>query len=68
MITAIQILQLLTVTYIWRVVPDRCPDYEQFPSEYFLVYLLPHALVPVYLLVFFEFFIEQYLLASRKAE
>jgi hypothetical protein len=65
-ITALQIIQLLTVTYIWRVVPNLCPEYKHFPNENFLAYLLPHALVPVYCLFFFKFFIEQYLFAPAK--
>jgi hypothetical protein len=66
LITTLQIIQLLTVTYIWRVVPSLCPEYKHFPSQYFFEYLLPHALVPVYCLFFFKFFIEQYLLSSSK--
>jgi hypothetical protein len=66
MITVIQIIQLFTVTYIWRVVPNLCPLYKEFPSENFLEYLVPHALVPVYSLFFLKFFIEQYLLSSSK--
>jgi len=66
MITILQIIQLFTVTYIWRVVPNLCPLYKEFPSENFLEYLVPHALVPVYSLFFLKFFIEQYLLSSSK--
>ena len=65
-ITALQIIQLLTVTYIWRVVPNVCPEYQHFPNENFLAYLVPYALVPVYLLFFFKFFIQQYLLVPAK--
>jgi hypothetical protein len=66
MITTLQIIQLLTVTYIWCVVPNLCSEYKHFPHENFLAYLLPFAFVPVYCLFFFKFFIEQYLLSSSK--
>ncbi|CAF2513477.1 unnamed protein product [Rotaria sp. Silwood2] len=66
MITTLQIIQLMTVTYIWHIVPRLCPKYKHFPNENFLEFLLPYALVPVYSLFFFKFFIEQYLVTSTK--
>ncbi|CAF0821798.1 unnamed protein product [Rotaria sordida] len=65
-ITTLQIIQLLMVTYIWHIVPRLCLKYKQFPNENFLEFLLPYALVPVYCLFFFKFFIEQYLISSTK--
>jgi len=65
-ITALQIIQLLTVTYMWSIIPNSCPEYKHFPSQYFFDFLLPYALVPVYCLFFFKFFIEQYLLSPSK--
>jgi hypothetical protein len=60
-ITALQILQLMALTYIWHIVPDVCPDYRQFRREHLIEFLIPYALVPVYCLFFLKFFIEQYL-------
>ncbi|CAF3633002.1 unnamed protein product [Rotaria socialis] len=65
-ITTLQIIQLITVTYIWHVVPTVCSSYKHFPKRSFLEFLLPYALVPVYSLFFFKFFIEQYLMPSNK--
>ena len=65
-ITTLQIIQLLTVTYIWWVVPGQCLQYKNFPKENFWPYALPFAFVPVYCLFFFKFFIEQYLFTTEK--
>ena len=68
LITGLQIAQLMTVTYVWHEIPNLCVAYENFPRDYFWEYLTPYALVPVYCLFFFKFFIEQYLLpqSSKK--
>ena len=65
-ITTLQIIQLLTVTYIWWIVPDRCPQYRNFPMDNVLAYIMPFGMVPVYCLFFFKFFIEQYLFSGGK--
>lgn len=64
MITALQILQLLTVTYMWYDVSNTCAKHVDFPRKHRWEYLAPYAMVPVYCLFFFKFFIEQYLVPS----
>ena len=66
MITVIQILQLITATYVWYIVPSVCPAYRHFTAESPLEFLVPFALVPVYCLLFFKFFIQHYVLSSPK--
>ena len=68
LITALQILQLMAVTYVWYRITDACPQYDSFPRENRWEYWTPYALVPVYSLFFFKFFIEQYLLRSPKKD
>lgn len=65
-ITTLQIIQLCAVTYIWHVVPSICPTYHDFPRQNMKEFITPYALVPVYCLFFFKFFIEQYLFSSSK--
>lgn len=67
LITGLQILQLLTVTYMWWDISRTCSVYADYPSQQFWEYLTPYAFVPVYCLFFFKFFIEQYLLSSSKS-
>lgn len=64
LITALQIVQLITVTYVWHEIPTVCVDFENYPRDNFAEYLTPYGLVPVYCLFFFKFFIEQYLLPT----
>jgi hypothetical protein len=66
-ITVLQILQLMTVTYVWHNVPSSCSIYSHFPQENYLEYVTPYALVPVYCLFFFKFFFEQYILVPSKS-
>ncbi|CAF0996711.1 unnamed protein product [Adineta ricciae] len=61
-LTAIQIVQLITATYVWYIVPNVCPKYRDFPAKHPLEFIIPFALVPVYCLFFFKFFIQHYLL------
>ena len=63
-ITGLQIVQLVSSTYIWHITPDVCPRYRDFPRQNFIEFLLPYILVPVYCLFFFKFFFEQYLFSS----
>jgi len=65
-ITALQIVQLISSTYIWHIEPSVCPQYKDFPRQNLIEFLIPYVLVPVYCLFFFKFFIEQYLLSSSK--
>ena len=66
LITGLQIVQLLTLTYMWHIVPSLCPNYRHFSRQHLIIFLIPYALVPVYCLFFFKFFIEQYLLSSSE--
>jgi hypothetical protein len=65
-ITALQIVQLISSTYMWHVTPGLCPQYKDFRRENLIEFLIPYILVPVYCLLFFKFFIEQYLLSPSK--
>ncbi|CAF4286616.1 unnamed protein product [Rotaria sordida] len=65
-ITTLQIIQLLIVTYIWHIVPRLCLKYKQFPNENFLEFLLPYALVPVYCLFFLNFLLNNILFHQQK--
>ena len=65
-ITTFQILQLSTVTYLWRDIPKVCEAYADFPRRHSAEFFIPYALVPVYILFFLKFFFEQYLLPSSK--
>ncbi len=65
-ITALQIIQLVSSTYIWHLVPDLCPAYKDFPRQNFIEFLIPYVLVPAYCLLFLKFFIEQYLFTPTK--
>jgi hypothetical protein len=65
-ITTLQIIQLITVTYMWYAVPIVCPAYKHFPSQNVFEYYFPGALVPVYCLFFFRFFIKEYLISPFK--
>jgi hypothetical protein len=67
-ITGLQIVQLIALTYIWHIVPDVCPAYRNFPKENVLEFIIPYALVPVYCLFFFKFFAEQYLFSSSSSK
>ncbi|UJR08622.1 hypothetical protein I4U23_012881 [Adineta vaga] len=63
-LTAIQIVQLITATYVWYIVPNVCPKYRHFPREHPLEFSIPFALVPVYCLFFLKFFFQHYLISS----
>ena len=65
-ITGLQILQLITLTYMWHIVPDICPNYQHFSRAYPIIFLIPYALVPVYCLFFLRFFVEQYVLTPSE--
>ncbi len=65
-LTAIQIVQLITATYVWYIVPKVCPDYRDFPRQHPIEFIIPFALVPVYCLFFIKFFIEHYFLSPSK--
>lgn len=67
LITSAQIAQLVTVTYFWNITPQTCASKQDFPSEHFIIYLIPYALVPVYTIFFVIFFFEKYLYKDSKA-
>jgi hypothetical protein len=66
LITTLQIIQLVSATYIWHIVPSVCPEYKDFPRQNFIEFLIPYVLVPVYSLFFLKFFVEQYLFSPMK--
>jgi hypothetical protein len=67
-ITSSQIIQLVTVTYIWHVTPSTCPAYMNFSKDNFVEFLLPYTLVPVYTFFFILFFFEQYISPKKDSK
>jgi hypothetical protein len=67
-ITILQIAQLSVVTYAWTVSPAQCPDatFAAAPSEHFLEYMTPYAMVPVFLWLFILFFVRRFVLKKPK--
>mmetsp|Transcript_11600 Transcript_11600/g.17623 ORF Transcript_11600/g.17623 Transcript_11600/m.17623 type:complete len:263 (+) Transcript_11600:49-837(+) len=65
LITAAQIVQLVTVTYIWHISPSSCPAYIDFPKNHLIEFLLPYGMVPVYTVFFIKFFIESYIIGKK---
>lgn len=68
MITFLQILQLSVVTYAWTVSPGECPNsrFAIAPSEHFLEFLTPYAMVPVFLYLFIVFFVNRFIFKKDK--
>jgi hypothetical protein len=61
-ITAAQIAQLVTVTYIWHITPSTCgAPFDSFPTDHYFEHLTPYTLVPVYTIFFLDFFARQYI-------
>lgn len=67
-ITASQIVQLVTVTYMWHVAPTICPANADFPKEHFWEFAFPYLFVPVYCVFFVKFFFESYVLPKKSSE
>lgn len=65
-ITALQIVQLISVTYLWYATPDTCPAHASFIEDHTLEFYVPYALVPVYALFFIRFFIESYIIKPKQ--
>ncbi len=62
-ITASQIAQLVTVTYIWHITPSTCgAPFDSFPQDHPIEHITPYTLVPVYTVFFLHFFARQYIL------
>lgn len=68
LITFFQIVQLVTVTYIWHITPLTCSEHALFPKEHFIEFIIPYGLVPVYAIFFVKFFIESYILPKKKQD
>lgn len=66
LITFFQIVQLITVTYIWHITPTSCPEFASFPTNHFYEFILPYGMVPVYAIFFIKFFIETYIIKKKK--
>jgi hypothetical protein len=68
LITALQIVQLATVTWVWHITPDTCADnavLATFPSAYPLEHATPYIFVPVYFAFFVKFFVMTYVCPKR---
>lgn len=66
LITGTQIAQLVYVTWAWWVTPQVCEAYKGFPGEHQLEFLAPFLMVPVYTILFLEFFVRGYLMGGGK--
>jgi len=64
-ITAAQVVQLASSTWLWHVTPQLCPAYASFHKEHPVEFLVPYLLVPVYLAFFLQFFYEQYVRVGK---
>jgi hypothetical protein len=65
LITATQIVQLITTIWVWIITPGECPALADFPRDHQLMFLLPFGLVPVYLIFFIIFFARNYIFVQR---
>lgn len=63
-ITICQIIQLLTVTWLWHIVPTTCVNFRHFPVDHFYENIIPYTMVPVYTIFFMKFFFQQYILQA----
>ena len=69
LITAAQIVQLVFVTWAWWATPAWCPvEHGAFPQRRPIEFAAPFLMVPVYTLLFVEFFVRTYVLVSGKGE
>jgi len=65
-ITFAQIVQLASTTYWHSRYADTCPAFADYPEKHPFEYLVVYALVPVYLIFFIKFFIEEYIFKKEK--
>ena len=68
LITVSQILQLSVVTYAWTVTPRLCPQFATAPSHHLVEFLTPYAMVPVFLYLFINFFVQRFILKKPKTK
>ena len=69
LITGAQIVQLVFVTWAWWATPAWCPaEYGGFPQRRPLEFAAPFLMVPVYTLLFLEFFVRTYVLGKGGAK
>jgi len=66
-LTGIQIIQLVTVTLLWIDCSRICPDAIAYRAKNPIEFAIPFALVPVYIVLFVKFFVEQYCCLKRTA-
>lgn len=66
-LTGIQIIQLVTVTLLWIDCSRVCPDAIAYRAKNPIEFAIPFALVPVYIVLFVKFFLEQYCCIKRTA-
>lgn len=67
-LTGIQIVQLLTVTWFWIDCSNKCAGAKNYREQYQIEFAIPFALVPVYILLFVKFFVEQYCCFKREVK
>jgi len=60
LLTALQIVQLAAVTYAWSDCVRLCDEAAAYKRDSPLSFWAPYVTVPVYLLLFIKFFVEQY--------
>jgi hypothetical protein len=68
LITILQIIQLATVTYVWTVSPNECPDaaFATAPKDFPLEFMTPYAMVPVFLYFFVVFFLKRFVVTPNR--
>jgi hypothetical protein len=65
-LTGIQIIQLVVVTLAWIECSRVCVDAITFRKNHPIEFVIPFLLVPVYILFFIIFFVEQYIVKVKK--
>ena len=68
LITLLQIVQLVSVTYLWHITPDTCVALKNFPNDHPVEFLMPYSMVPVYIIFFLIFFYQTYLAGPALAK
>ena len=68
LMTGIQIVQLVVVTYAWIDCARICDEAISYKRDFPLDFWAPAFTVPVYIVLFMKFFVEQYILKGRVGE
>jgi hypothetical protein len=67
LITAAQILQLIFVTWVWNIIPVRCPLHKDFMTTYFWEWITNFLFVPVYLIFFVKYFVGRFIFGRHSS-